>query len=284
MSEQDLRFPYKEQLDRLRSRQDSQRSVPANPHIKLPDVPQEEEDPRARINVMKDIFKESMKEGRANTGLLTEIDAATILVHAGLIGHGNQISRALTNKEKHKGTRGTEQMILTDNSKKPGSDRELDMLCQMEGKTYIVEAKNTKNADTKQLAPNFELARKLGSEWGVMYALAGHSERKERPVVEAHQRLMEQYPDGPQLKIVHTFGKGTNSIFDARPDPLERIPTNMDYFMGDVYCDAFNTLRISQGDLQSYKQDYDWACDNAPTDDRSLGWAQRALDRARELP
>jgi hypothetical protein len=140
--------------------------------IHYPEVPEEEKDPRVRINIMIDQFNESLP-GRYKAidfGLYHEIMTAIKLVGDHKITHGKQISRGLTKEEKVRGMKGHEQMITTPTE--DGKYRELDFVyTDDDGKLTIVEAKRRKAADTHQVTLNKELATRVGGK--VLYSIAG---------------------------------------------------------------------------------------------------------------
>lgn len=145
--------------------------------ILFPEVPAGEEDPRARINVLRQLFNDSQKpDNSSDRGLYHEICTALFLFE--FISHGRQISRTLTPAEKielGKGA-GQTQMIMAPRGDGQQGHRELDMVCEKDGTTYIVEAKVQKKTDSHQLRPNIYLAHRLG--WGVMYAMRNSGQKK----------------------------------------------------------------------------------------------------------
>jgi hypothetical protein len=147
------------------------------------------------------------------TGVLNEIWTAIDLVHAGKIGHGNQISRPLTAIEKGS-CKGTDQMIMTPMDSTCEHYRELDMLCEVGDVTYIFEAKNTKNSDQHQLKPNVKLAQKLG--YGVMYALAGQKSGNDKSRRASHEDLPEAQ-NIPPLEVIHISSEVRQLYITATP-------------------------------------------------------------------
>ncbi|VZI06830.1 unnamed protein product [Fusarium fujikuroi] len=121
-----------------------------NSAIIYPSVPPTEEDPRARINVMIDIFNAGLSSragGKLDRGLYHEIFTAYKLVQDYKIMHGSQISRPLTDSEKREGLNGSSQMITV--PLQGNRYRELDMIYNEGGTTYIVEARSFGICDRK---------------------------------------------------------------------------------------------------------------------------------------
>ncbi|KAI1204530.1 uncharacterized protein F4807DRAFT_446737 [Annulohypoxylon truncatum] len=187
-----------------------------------PTVPSGEEDPRVRINVMINIFNAGLptkgQNGGVDKGLFHEIMTACYLVKNYKINHGKEISRPLTPAERGL-QKGDAQMILV--PLKDGGNRELDMVYVEDGRPYIVEAKNKKTADHRQLEANVQLARTLGG--GVVYALTQKSSQEEA-IKTAYDKLPDQ-ANLPPLEIIQISEKLTDIYSGERPQSLKPIPT-----------------------------------------------------------
>ncbi|KAF5717025.1 c6 zinc finger domain-containing protein [Fusarium globosum] len=180
-----------------------------NSVIVYPSVPPTEEDPRARINVMIDIFNAGLSSragGKLDRGLYHEIFTAYKLVQDYKIMHGSQISRPLTDSEKREGNKY----------------RELDMVYNEDGTTYIVEAKNTKTVDHSQLQPHIHLAQQI--QGALVYAIA-EKDGQERALKEAHRKLQDQHQSSgtgefPSLHVLRIPDKVSNIMSDNKPMSL----------------------------------------------------------------
>jgi hypothetical protein len=165
----------------------------SNERIVYPTVPQKEQGPRARINVMIDIFNASLpsqeSRGRLDEGLLHEIETARDLVARHYITHGRQISRPLTATEKFSGQKGNSQMIMV--PMEGHFFRELDMVYERGGTTHIVEAKNTRTPDHSQLENNLYLAMALPTKTKVVYAVR---RAQEEALQAAYDSLTLRHP------------------------------------------------------------------------------------------
>nr|RBQ94022.1 hypothetical protein FVER53263_10006 [Fusarium verticillioides] len=195
-----------------------------NSTIVYPCVPTTEEDPRARINVMIDIFNaclSSRSGGKLDRGLYHEIFTAYKLVQDYKIMHGSQISRPLTDAEKQEGRNGSSQMITV--PLQGNKYRELDMVYKEDGTTFIVEAKNTKTVDHSQLQPNIQLAQQI--QGALVYAI-GEKDGQERALNEAYKRLRDQQDQSsgtgsfPPLHILRIPDKISNIMSDNKPMSL----------------------------------------------------------------
>ncbi|WQF82412.1 hypothetical protein CDEST_07426 [Colletotrichum destructivum] len=197
----------------------------------LPKAPgREDEDPRERINVMIDIFNSSLhSSGKADRGFYNEIRSAMHIIY-NRNPSDLTISRPLTEAEKRQGQNGSSQMILV--SLGNNHYRELDMICEIEGITYVVEAKNTKTSDQHQLRANVLLARQQG--WGVMYVLRENKTSQ----AQALRNTFKTIPEAqhlPPLKIVCISDKIEDIFHDGKPHEISRIITNDDIFSRDYW-------------------------------------------------
>jgi hypothetical protein len=217
----------------------------------LPNIPPEEEDPRVRINVMIDIFNKELKPaGPVDEGFLNEIWTAKELVHAGRISSGRQISRRRTKQEISEELPGHSQMIVVPLGN--GKFREIDMLCDIDGTSYIVEAKLTAKSDLRQLRPNVALAQQIGG--GVMYAFGGWSEKKGQEA--ALRGRYEKLPEArtlPPLQVLHV--QIANRMVHTGTSYSEIIPivTEDDELSRQALEYDFNEYKISFGDLGYWK-------------------------------
>lgn len=88
----------------------------SNTEIIYPTIPLREQGPRARINVMIDIFNAGLPSrespSRLDQGFLHEVETARNLVERRCITHGKQISFPITPKERLSGKKGNSQMIM----------------------------------------------------------------------------------------------------------------------------------------------------------------------------
>jgi hypothetical protein len=159
--------------------------------IRYPVVPVKEENPRARVNKMIEIFNEihppnprkpvepkmqgeAKKPGegkvppmKINAGMLFEIAVADRLVKLGKIHEGRQISRGLSKAEIDAGLKGNSQMIMCVDYQ--GAMRELDIVYNVNEKLHIMECKNKSGTDASQMQKNILLAIALNGT--VEYAL-----------------------------------------------------------------------------------------------------------------
>ncbi|MEH2373813.1 hypothetical protein [Nostoc sp.] len=160
--------------------------------INYPNVPDNEKDPRVRINVMIKQFNDSLKVRyqQIDCGLYHEIQTAMHLVGNFKIVHGKQISRGLTKEEKNSCLNGDSQNITTPTEN--GKYREIDFVFDEDEKTNIVEAKNTASVDTHQVDKNKKLAQKLGGK--VIYALAGNKDAQ-------MNAIKKKFQEGESLEI-----------------------------------------------------------------------------------
>ncbi|PNP55561.1 hypothetical protein FNYG_15475 [Fusarium nygamai] len=180
-----------------------------NSTIVYPSVSPTEEDPRARINVMIDIFNAGLSSrtgGKLDRGLYHEVFTAYKLVQDYKILHGSQISRPLTDAEKRDGLNGSSQMITV--PLQGNKYRELDMVYNEDGTTFIVEAKNTKTQ----------------IQGALVYAI-GEKDGQERALNEAYKKLKDQYQSSstgsfPQLHVLRIPDKVSNIISDNKPMSL----------------------------------------------------------------
>ncbi|KAF5252548.1 hypothetical protein FANTH_2442 [Fusarium anthophilum] len=194
-----------------------------NSAIVYPSVPPTEEDPRARINVMIDIFNAGLSSragGKLDRGLYHEIFTAYKLVQDYKIMHGNQISRPLNDSEKREGLNGSSQMITV--PLQGNKYRELDMVYNKGGTTYIVEAKNTKTVDHSQLQPNIQLAQHI--QGALVYAI-GEKDGQERALKDAYKKLQDQHQSSstesfPPLHVLRIPDKVSNIMSDNKPMSL----------------------------------------------------------------
>jgi hypothetical protein len=244
--------------------------------IIIPTIPLEEEDPKERINVIIDIFNANLPPpgsgGAVDQGFLHEIWTAMHLVYTGGIYTGKQISRPLTEAEKHAGCKGHSQMILV--PFRDGHYREIDMLCEVEGKPFIVEAKNTKKADASQLKANVFLARLLNG--GVMYSLAGTKGSQEKALRIRYQDLPEA-KNLPSLQIIHIHSL-VSDLYDDESNhgPLPSlIPEREVSRRLDLELDF--GMKISYEDVPYYEQKLKDLRVNLDESTQTIGWAARAL-------
>ncbi|KAF5644108.1 multidrug resistance [Fusarium sp. NRRL 52700] len=194
-----------------------------NSNIVYPNVPPIEEDPRARINVMIDIFNAGLSSragSKLDRGLYHEIFTAYKLVQDYKIMHGRQISRPLTDSEKREGLNGSSQMITV--PLQGNKYRELDMVYNEDGTTFIVEAKNTKTVDHSQLQPNIQLAMQI--QGALVYAI-GEKDGQERALQEAYKKLQDQHKSSstgsfPPLSVLRIPDKVSNIMSDNKPMSL----------------------------------------------------------------
>ncbi len=220
----------------------------------MPTVPLEEEDPTVHINMMIEIFNTNLPPpGRGvNRGFLHEMFTATDLVNAGGIKSGRQISRPLTAAEKQSGLRGDSQSILAPLGN--GKNRGIDMLCQIRGKTYIVEAKDTQNTDSHQLKRNIDLAQRLGG--GVMYSLAGEKAGQERALREGFGKLPGAQ-NLPPLQVIHTHQQVSDIYTDEKKKTVGELPflhtreqsnrsSDLEFYLGE---------RVSYEDVEFYEEE-----------------------------
>lgn len=163
--------------------QPSTQQTPAVPNstIIYPTVPQHEEDPAARVNVMIAMFNNSLRglahNGTVDVGFAHEILTARYLLEstAGSYNAGQRgchISRPLTTKEKAAGLKGDSQLVKV--PMEGGKFRELDMVFfdnrdGAGGMLTIVEAKSMRYVDHHQMGANVELARRVGGK--VIYSI-----------------------------------------------------------------------------------------------------------------
>ncbi|KAF5714486.1 hypothetical protein FMUND_7401 [Fusarium mundagurra] len=188
-----------------------------------PSVPPTEEDPRARINAMIDIFNTGLSSragGNLDRGLYHEIFTAYKLVQDYKIMHGNQISRPLTDSEKREGLNGSSQMITV--PLQGNKYRELDMVYNEGGTTYIVEVKNTKTVDHSQFQPNIQLEQQI--QGALVYAI-GEKDGQERALNEAYKKLKDQHQSSstgnfPPLHVLRIPDKVSNIMSDNKPMSL----------------------------------------------------------------
>ncbi|KAM0236995.1 hypothetical protein ACHAP5_009191 [Fusarium lateritium] len=194
-----------------------------NSKIVYPSVPPNEEDPRSRINVMIGIFNKGLSS-RAGTkldrGLYHEIFTAYKLVQDYKIMHGSQISRPLIESEKREGLNGSSQMITV--PLQGNKFRELDMVYNENGISYIVEAKNTKTVDHSQLHPNIQLAQQI--QGALVYAI-GEKDGQERALKEAYKKLQAQHQSSntgnfPPLHVMRIPDKVSDILSDNKPMSL----------------------------------------------------------------
>lgn len=191
-----------------------------NSTIIYPNVPQNEADPRSRINVMIDIFNAGLSSragGKLDRGLYHEIFTAYKLVQDYKITHGSQISRPLTESEKREGLNGSSQMITV--PLQGNKYREIDMVYNEGGITHIVEAKNTKTVDHSQLQPNIQLAQQI--QGALVYAI-GEKDGQERALKEAYKKLQAQHQSSstgnfPPLHVLRIPDKVSNIMSDNKP-------------------------------------------------------------------
>ncbi|KAK2771048.1 hypothetical protein CKAH01_14536 [Colletotrichum kahawae] len=208
-----------------------QNAQPRSFEVIFPTAPaHESEDSRERINVMIDIFNETLRSsGRADRGLYHEIRAAMHITHQ--CKHTElTISRPLTEAEKRRGLNGNSQMILVPLGN--GKHRELDMVCEAGGITYIVEAKNTKTGDQHQLRANVLVARQKG--WGVMYVLRDNKTGQAQALRDTFQKI----PEAQQLTPlrIETIKDKLEAVFqDGAPQEMTHIVTNRDIFEKDYW-------------------------------------------------
>ncbi|QGI86871.1 hypothetical protein CEK25_013600 [Fusarium fujikuroi] len=166
-----------------------------NSVIVYPSVPPTEEDPRACINVMIDIFNAGLSSragGKLDRGLYHEIFTAYKLVQDYKIMHGSQISRPLTDSEKREGLNGSSQMITV--PLQGNKYRELDMVYNEDGTTYIVEARS-------------------------------FGDGQERALKEAYRKLQDQHQSSgtvnfPSLHVLRIPDKVSNIMSDNKPMSL----------------------------------------------------------------
>ncbi|WYZ36289.1 hypothetical protein EsH8_XII_000039 [Colletotrichum jinshuiense] len=197
----------------------------------LPKAPgREGEDARERLNVMIDIFNNGLRSsGKADRGFYNEIRAAMHIIYNCNPGDFT-ISRPLTEAEKRQARNGNSQMILVPLGN--NHYRELDMICEIEGITYVVEVKNTKTSDQHQLRANVLLARRQG--WGVMYVLRDNKTSQAQALRKTFQTIPEaQYL--PPLKIVCISDKIEDVFYDGKPREIPQIVTNLDIFNRDYW-------------------------------------------------
>jgi hypothetical protein len=188
----------------------------SNSRIVYPTVPPSEIGPRARVNVMVEIFNanlpprgEGVPRRAIDQGFYHEIQTARKLINEGKIRHGWQISRPLTKAEQQAGINGNSQLILVPMG--GGLHRELDMVYEEEGSIHIVEAKTTKTVDHSQLIPNLELSLALPGLINnafsvVVYALEGEKAGQEKALKEAYNKALSTLPRELaliKLKIIH---------------------------------------------------------------------------------
>ncbi|KAF5635694.1 hypothetical protein F25303_8371 [Fusarium sp. NRRL 25303] len=201
-----------------------------NSAIVYPSVPPTEEDPRARINVMIDIFNAGLSSragGKLDRGLYHEIFTAYKLVQDYKIMHGSQISRPLTDSEKRESLNGSSQMITV--PLQGNKYRELDMIYNEDGTTYIVEAKNTKTVDHSQLQPNIHLAQQI--QGALVYAI-GEKDGQERALKEAYKKLQDQHQSShtgkfPSLHILRIPDKVSNIMSENKPMSLLSLSSTL---------------------------------------------------------
>ncbi|KAF5597808.1 hypothetical protein FPCIR_3384 [Fusarium pseudocircinatum] len=120
--------------------------------------------------------------------------------------HGRQISRPLTDAEKREGRNGSSQMITV--PLQGNKYRELDMVYDEDGTTFIVEAKNTKTVDHSQLQPNIELAQQIK---GVLVYAIGEKD-------DQHQS--SSTGSFPHLHVLRIPDKVSNIMSDNKPMSL----------------------------------------------------------------
>ncbi|EXM21905.1 hypothetical protein RAB80_012995 [Fusarium oxysporum f. sp. vasinfectum] len=197
-----------------------------NSTIIYPNVPQNEADPRSRINAMIDIFNAGLSSragGKLDRGLYHEIFTAYKLVQDYKITHGSQISRPLTDSEKREGLNGSSQMITV--PLQGNKYREIDMVYNEGGITHIVEAKNTKTVDHSQLQPNIQLAQQI--QGALVYAI-GEKDGQERALKEAYKKLQAQHQSSstgnlPTLHVMRIPDKVSNIMSDNKPLSLPSL-------------------------------------------------------------
>ncbi|KAG5746819.1 hypothetical protein H9Q72_003505 [Fusarium xylarioides] len=134
--------------------------------------------------------------------------------------HGSQISRPLTDAERREGLNGSSQMITV--PLQGNKYRELDMVYNEDGTTYIVEAKNTKTVDHSQLQPNIQLAQQI--KGALVYAI-GEKDGQERALNEAYKKLKDQHQSSrtgsfPHLQVLRIPDKVSNIMSDNKPMSL----------------------------------------------------------------
>ncbi|KAM5343517.1 hypothetical protein ACJ41O_012054 [Fusarium nematophilum] len=213
-----------------------------NSTIIYPNVPPNEADPRERINVMIDIFNAGLSSrtgGKMDRGLYHEIFTAFNLVQDYKITHGRQISRPLTDSEKKSQQSGHSQMITV--PLQGNTFRELDMVYEQGGTTYVVEAKNTKTVDHSQLQPNVHLAKQLRG--GLVYAI-GEKASQERALKGAFRKLEQAHHQSndpgyfPTLGIIQIPDKVMDIMSNNKPLSLPSLASTM-------RVDQFNITEIT---------------------------------------
>jgi hypothetical protein len=207
-----------------------------NSTIIYPTVPKHEEDPAARVNVMKAMFNNSLQglkhNDKVNTGFAHEIATAQYLLDNivclnDAVQRGCHISRSLITKEKAAGPKGDSQLVKVPIGKQ--GYRELDMVFfdnrdGAGGILTIVEAKSTKSVDHHHMRPNIQLAKRLGGklmssvdrpgqETALQAAYSSIPETQNLPRLEVivpideNGRFACQWNDlkGPQISFTRTF-------------------------------------------------------------------------------
>ena len=143
----------KEKIDKGLSSTPKQKPCKEGEHseiIEHPDVPDDEKDPMARV--------EAMRESGANQH---EIDAAIHNINEGLITDGSQLSRGPTPDEKQNNANGDEQKIWAV-CRKCHKKREVDQAPDNES---TVEAKDVQKGwgDADQKSNNIQFAKEGGN-------------------------------------------------------------------------------------------------------------------------
>lgn len=135
--------------------------------------------------------------------------------------------------------------------------RELDMVYDEGGTTYIVEAKNTKIVDHSQLQPNVQSAIQV--QGGLMYAI-GEKDGQERALKEAYKKLQAQHQSSstgnfPSLSVLRIPDKVSNIMSDNTPMSLLSLSS---------------TFQVSQFNIAEVTGDKDCARDNVTTSHQRL--------------
>ncbi|KAF9770127.1 hypothetical protein IL306_012360 [Fusarium sp. DS 682] len=122
--------------------------------------------------------------------------------------------------------------------------RELDMVYEEGGTTYIVEAKNTKTVDHSQLQPNIQLAQQIRG--ALVYAI-GEKDGQERALKEAYRKLQTHHQSSnagsfPTLHIIQIPDKVSSIMYENKPMSLLSLSS---------------TLQVSQFNIAEISGEFD---------------------------